>query len=164
MRRWHHQLAHLHIHSDWSRTVSWNFAKFQNLSLFFNQFSSGFHCFVQKILLFLLNIKLNLFRITSLKMGTGLAASAAHPRRNQIWVPPPPPPPGSSRNFLLRYAPDCTFWNKKNEKAPYRGRGTPPSHTLPPLGRYAPAGLVASLPRKDCTQKLVLAHYATVWQ
>ena len=24
-----------------------------------------------------------------LKMGTGLAASAAHPRRNQIWVPPP---------------------------------------------------------------------------
>ena len=22
-------------------------------------------------------------------MGTGLAASAAHPRRNQIWVPPP---------------------------------------------------------------------------
>ena len=27
-----------------------------------------------------------------LKMGTGLAASAAHPRRNQIWVPPPPPP------------------------------------------------------------------------
>ena len=25
-------------------------------------------------------------------MGTGLAASAAHPRRNQIWVPPPPPP------------------------------------------------------------------------
>ena len=24
-------------------------------------------------------------------MGTGLAASAAHPRRNQIWVPPPPP-------------------------------------------------------------------------
>ena len=26
-----------------------------------------------------------------LKMGTGLAASSAHPRRNQIWVPPPPP-------------------------------------------------------------------------
>ena len=56
VRRWHHQLAHLHIHSDWSRTVSWKFAKFQNFitSLFFNQFSSGFHCFVQKILLFLL--------------------------------------------------------------------------------------------------------------
>ena len=29
-----------------------------------------------------------------LKIGIGLAASAAHPRRNQIWVPPPPPPPG----------------------------------------------------------------------
>ena len=27
-----------------------------------------------------------------LKMGTGLAASAAHPRPNNIWVPPPPPP------------------------------------------------------------------------
>ena len=26
-----------------------------------------------------------------LKMGTGLAASAAHPRPNNIWVPPPPP-------------------------------------------------------------------------
>ena len=24
-------------------------------------------------------------------MGTGLAASAAHPRPNNIWVPPPPP-------------------------------------------------------------------------
>ena len=29
-----------------------------------------------------------------LKIGTGLAASAADPRRNQIWVPPPPPPRG----------------------------------------------------------------------
>ena len=27
-----------------------------------------------------------------LKMGTGLEASAAHPRPNNIWVPPPPPP------------------------------------------------------------------------
>ena len=26
-----------------------------------------------------------------LKMGTGLEASAAHPRPNNIWVPPPPP-------------------------------------------------------------------------
>ena len=25
------------------------------------------------------------------KIGIGLAASATHPRRNQIWVPPPPP-------------------------------------------------------------------------
>ena len=41
------------------------------------------------------------------------------------------------------------------------GGGTPPSHTLPPLGRYAPSGLVASLPRKDCAPPNVLAHYAT---
>ena len=27
-------------------------------------------------------------------MGTGLEASASHPRPNNIWVPPPPPPPG----------------------------------------------------------------------
>ena len=56
VRRWHHQLTHLHIHTDWSRNVSWKFAKLQNFitSLFFNRFSSGFHCSVQKILLFLL--------------------------------------------------------------------------------------------------------------
>ena len=54
------------------------------------------------------------------------------------------------------------FEIKKNEKAPYRGRGTP---LLPPLGRYAPAGLVASLPRKDCTPKISfgsLRHCMTV--
>ena len=36
-----------------------------------------------------------------LKMGTGLAASAAHPRRNHIWVPPPPPgvENNETRNF-----------------------------------------------------------------
>ena len=33
-------------------------------------------------------------------MGTGLAASAAHPRPNNIWVPPPPPPPGRPSRFL----------------------------------------------------------------
>ena len=37
----------------------------------------------------------------------------------------------------------------------------PSSHTLPPLGRYAPSGLVASLPRKDYAPPNVLAHYAT---
>ena len=26
VRRWHHQLTHLHIHTDWSRNVSWKFA------------------------------------------------------------------------------------------------------------------------------------------
>ena len=41
------------------------------------------------------------------------------------------------------------------------GGGTSPSHTLPPLGRYAPSRLVASLPRKDCAPPNVLAHYAT---
>ena len=58
VRRWHHQLTHLHIHTDWSRNVSWKFVKLQNVitSLFFSRFSSGFHCFVQKILLFLLKL------------------------------------------------------------------------------------------------------------
>ena len=51
------------------------------------------------------------------------------------------------------YARVCTrlhHFGADIEKTPYRGRGdsTPPSHTLPPLGRYAPSGLVASLPRK----------------
>ena len=27
MRQWHHHLTHLHIHIDWSRNVSWKFAK-----------------------------------------------------------------------------------------------------------------------------------------
>ena len=49
--------------------------------------------------------------------------------------------------------PQIAHFKSKNEKAPYRGRGDtppPPSHTLPPLGRYASSGLVASLHRKDC--------------
>ena len=69
-----------------------------------------------------------------------------------------------SRNFLevLRYAPDCTFSSRKMKSSlPSEGGGTPPSHTLPPLGRYAPSGLVASLSRKDCAPPNVLAHYAT---
>ena len=55
----------------------------------------------------------------------------------------------SSRNFILRYAPDRTFSSRKMKKLPTVGGGNP-SHTLPPLSRYAPSGLVASLPRKDC--------------
>ena len=47
------------------------------------------------------------------------------------------------------------------KKLPTVGGRTSPSHTLPPLGRYAPSGLVASLPRKDCAPTNVLAHYAT---
>ena len=38
-----------------------------------------------------------------LKMGTGLAASAAHPRPNNIWVPPPPPPPGIHLNIIIQH-------------------------------------------------------------
>ena len=34
-----------------------------------------------------------------LKMGTGLEASASHPRPNNIWVPPPPPPGRLSRSL-----------------------------------------------------------------
>ena len=58
VRWWHHQLTHLHIHIDWSRNVLWKFAKLQSVitSLFFNQFSSGFHCNVWKFLLFLLSL------------------------------------------------------------------------------------------------------------
>ena len=68
VRRWHHQLAHLHIHTNWSRNVSWKFAKLQSVItfLFFNRFSSGFHCFIHKFLLFFYEIKLNLFRISPL--------------------------------------------------------------------------------------------------
>ena len=60
----------------------------------------------------------------------------------------------SSRNFLLRYALDCTFSSRKMKKLPTVGGGTPPSHTLLPLGRYGPSGLVASLPRKDCAPQM----------
>ena len=68
VRWWHHQLTHLHIHIDWSRNVLWKFAKLQSVitSLFFNRFSSGFHCYVWKFLLFFLKFKLNLFRISPL--------------------------------------------------------------------------------------------------
>ena len=58
VRRWHHQLTHLHIHIDWSRNVLWKFAKLESVitSLFFNRFSSGFHCFVWNFLLFILKL------------------------------------------------------------------------------------------------------------
>ena len=52
----------------------------------------------------------------------------------------------------ILYAKVCTRLNHlgaKIEKSPYRGRGAnPPPTPYPPLGRYAPSGLVASLPRK----------------
>ena len=39
------------------------------------------------------------------------------------------------------------FWPPKLKNLPTVGGGKPPSHTLPPLGRFAPSGLVAPLPR-----------------
>ena len=66
VRRWHHQLAHLHIHSDWSRTVSWKFAKFHNF-LIFQPIFIRFSLFCSENFTLSSKIKLNLFRITSLK-------------------------------------------------------------------------------------------------
>ena len=68
MRRWHHQLTHLHIHTDWSRNVSWKFANFQNFitSLFFNRFSSDFHCYVQTMFTLSSEIKLDQLRTSPL--------------------------------------------------------------------------------------------------
>ena len=65
----------------------------------------------------------------------------------------------SSWNFLLRYAPDCTFSSRKMKKLPTVGGGTPPSPRS-----------VATLPRAWSLRSLakivpppnVLAHYATV--
>ena len=55
MRAWHHQLAHLNIHKDWSRNVSWKNVKFQNVitPLFLIRFSSFLHQSVGKFLFFL---------------------------------------------------------------------------------------------------------------
>ena len=53
----------------------------------------------------------------------------------------------SSRNFLLRYAPDCPISSRKMKKFPTVGgrHPLPPSHILPRS--------VATLPRKDCAPK-----------
>ena len=56
----------------------------------------------------------------------------------------------SSRHFLLRYAPDCTFSSRKIKNLPTGG--TPPFHPLPPLGRYA-LRRAWSL-RSQCSQRL----------
>ena len=49
--------------------VSWKFAKLQSVItfLFFNRFSSGFHCFIHRFFTLSYEIKLNLFRISPLK-------------------------------------------------------------------------------------------------
>ena len=51
VRAWHHQLAHLNIHKDWSRNVSWKNVKFQNVitPLFLIRFSSFLHQSVGEI-------------------------------------------------------------------------------------------------------------------
>ena len=53
-----HQLAHLNIHKDWSRNVSWKNVTFQNVitPLFLIRFSSFLHQSVGKFLFFLLNL------------------------------------------------------------------------------------------------------------
>ena len=56
-------------------------------------------------------------------------------------------------NISLLHAPDYMILTPQIEKSPYRGRGETPSHTLPPLGRFAPSGLVAPLPR-ICSQNI----------
>ena len=66
----------------------------------------------------------------------------------------------SSRNFLLRYAPDCIFSSRKMKKLLTVGGGTPPPTSSPRS--------VATLPRAWSLRSLakiappnVLAHYAT---
>ena len=58
VREWHHQLAHLNIHKDWSRSVFQKIVKFQNVitSLFFIRFWSFLHCSVGNFFLFHLKL------------------------------------------------------------------------------------------------------------
>ena len=67
MRRWHHQLTHLHIHIDWSRNVSWKFAKPKSVITYV---STDFHqvCTVFFEIFYSSEIKLNLFRVSPLKL------------------------------------------------------------------------------------------------
>ena len=68
MRRWHHQLTHLHIHIDWSRNVSWKFAKLQKYHnfLIFQSIFIRFSLFCSQIFTLSSEIKLILFWISSL--------------------------------------------------------------------------------------------------
>ena len=68
-------------------------------------------------------------------------------------------------NFLLRYAPDCTFSSRKMKKLPSVGGRTPPP---PPPLPHPPQCSVATLPRAWLLRSLAkivppkcLAHYAT---
>ena len=57
VRRWDHELTHLHIHIDCSRKVFLKITKIQTVtsSLFFIRFTSNIHCSIRNVLLFLLN-------------------------------------------------------------------------------------------------------------
>ena len=55
-------------------------------------------------------------------------------------------------NFALKSAGKFNFYMLKMQKVPIVGLGTPPSHTLPPLGRFAPSYFV------------ILIFYSQSWQ
>ena len=64
----------------------------------------------------------------------------------------------SSQNFLLRYAPDCTFSSQKwKSSLPSEGGHPPPT----PSYRYAPLVLSRFAPLQRLRPRNVLAHYAT---
>ena len=69
------------------------------------------------------------------------------------------------RNFLLRYAPDCTFSSRKMKKLPTTGGGGGGGDSTPSPRSVATLPWTWSLRshRKDCAppKKNVLAHYAT---
>ena len=71
-------------------------------------------------------------------MGTGLEASAAHPRPNNIWVPPPPPPPPG-----LHVATNFEMYRQNSEKALLGGGGWELPPCPPPPPPPPPATLMA---------------------
>ena len=87
VRWWHHQLTHLHIHIDWSRNVKlWKFAKLQSVitSLFFNRFSSGFHCYVWNF--FTLSSKLKLILLWSSSLKRLMKVLEIHKYYYWAWI------------------------------------------------------------------------------
>ena len=65
-------------------------------------------------------------------------------------------------NFLLRYAPGCTFSSRKMKKLPSVGGGTPPFHPPPTPSPRS----VATLPRKDCAPQifwLITPLHSSIW-
>ena len=68
VRRWHHQLTHLHIFIDWSRNVLWKFAKLENVlsTLNFQAIFIRFSLVCLKFFTLYSEINSNRFRITHL--------------------------------------------------------------------------------------------------